>query len=198
MTLAGLELIKPESGDVPSDFRCSKPEFAKYLDADAAYDQGQKMGKVYWAVVGNKVVGYTVLAMGSVDKSRQADLGIDTYGPIPALLIARLATDERYERQGVGRYLTAHAVRLAGKTTMDMGCRIVLANSEPDAVGFYEAAGFVRFEDRRASSASAGWHASGGRLGEAGEDNGEYIPMYIDLGLGELKLSEKGSAQEWR
>lgn len=81
---------------------------------------------------------------------------------------------------------------------MDMGCRIVLANSEPDSVGFYEATGFTRFKDRRASSPSAGWHASGGSLGEAGEGNGEYIPMYIDLGLDELKLSEKGGAQEWR
>ena len=198
MTLAGLDLIKPESGDVPSDFRCRKPEFAEYLDADAAYDQGQKMGKVYWAVVGNKVVGYTVLAMGSVDKSRQADLGIDTFGPIPALLIARLATDERYERQGVGKYMISHAFRLATKTSISMGCRIILANSEPDAVGFYEATGFTRFKDRRTSGPSAGWHASSGRPDKAAEGNGEYVPMYIDLGLDELKLSKKGGAQEWR
>ena len=197
MTLAGLEIIKPGTGDVPSDFRCKKPEFAEYLDASAAYDQEQRMGRMYWAILENKV-GYTVLAMDSVDTKRQVDLGIDTYGPIPALLIARLATDERYEMHGIGRYLISHALRLANKMSADTGYRIVLANSEPDVVGFYEATGFARFGNGRAHGPGEARHASGRGPNVAGEDDSKYVPMYMDLGLVELRVSEKGGVQGWR
>ena len=178
MTLAGLKIIKPGTGDVPGDFRCKKPEFAEYINAIATYDQQQRMGRMYWAVRESKVVGYIVLAMGSMDKGRQVELGIDTYGPIPALLITRLATDERYERQGIGRYLTSHAYRLATKMAKNVGCRIVLANSEPDVVEFYEATGFTRFKSIQAHGPGAARLASGGRSDAAGEDDHEYVSMY--------------------
>ena len=198
MTLAGLKIIRPGTGDVPGDFRCKKPEFAEWLDASAAYDQQQRMGRMHWAVCGNKVVGYTVLAMASVDKGRQVDLGIDTYGPIPALLIARLATDERYERQGIGRYLISHAVRLASIMSADVGCRIVFANSEPDVVRFYEATGFTKFTDIQAPGSDMVRLAFGGHSDAAGECDSEYIPMYIDLGLDELEMRKNGGPQGWQ
>ena len=85
MNIASLQVIKAAGGGVPADFRCKKPEFAEYLDANAAYDQQHKMGRTYWAVHRNRVVGYMTLAMGSAGKERQVDLSIDTHGPIPAL-----------------------------------------------------------------------------------------------------------------
>jgi len=45
---------------------------------------------MYRAVREGEVVGYMMLAMGHVGKERQADPGIDTYWPVPALVIARL------------------------------------------------------------------------------------------------------------
>ena len=198
MTLAGLKIIRPGTGDVPGDFRCKKPEFAEYLNASAAYDQRQRMGRMHWAVCGNKVVGYTVLALGSMDKGWQVDLGIDTYGPIPALLIARLATDERYERQGIGRYLVSHAYRFATKLAENAGCRIVLANSEPDVVGFYESTGFTRFSDIQAPGPGTSRLASAGRSNAVEDGDPEYVPMYIDLGLDELRMRKNGGPQGWQ
>ena len=198
MTLAGLKIIRPGTGDVPGDYRCKKPEFAEYLNASAAYDQRQRMGRMHWAVCGNKVVGYTVLALGSMDKGRQVDLGIDTYGPIPALLIARLATDERYERQGIGRYLISHAVRPATKMAKNAGCRIVLANSEPDVVGFYKATGFTRFSDVQTPGPGTTRLVSGGHSDTAGECDPEYVSMYIDLGLNKLGMRKDGGPHGWQ
>ena len=198
MTLAGLKIVKPGTGDTPGDFRCKKPEFAEYLNASVTYDQRQRMGRMHWAVCGNKVVGYIVLAMGSMDKGRQVDLGIDTYGPIPALQITLLATDERYERQGIGRYLIYHAVRLATKMARNVGCRIVLANSEPDVVEFYKAVGFTRFGDIQTPGPGAARLAPGGRADAAGEDDPEYVPMYIDLGLDKLRMRKNGGPQGWQ
>ena len=178
MADSGLDIVKAGMWEVPEDFKCRKPEFAEYLDVDASYDQQHGMGRMYWAVREGKVVGYMMLALGHMGKERQADLGIDTYGPIPALVIARLATDERHERSGIGRRMTSYAVDLAGRMARDAGCRLVLADSDPDAVGFYEKMGFARFAARQPSG-------HGGAVPEpcsgAGGEGG-LVPMYFDMG----------------
>ena len=173
----GLRIVKAGMWEVPGDFRCSKPEFAEYLDVAAPYDQQQRMGQMYWAVREGEVVGYMMLALGHVGEERQADLGIDTYGPVPALVIARLATDERHERTGIGRHMTSYAVDLAERMALDAGCRLVLADSDRDAVGFYERMGFVKFA--AGSSSGHGGAATVSRNRADGE--GGLVPMYLDL-----------------
>ena len=178
------ELRVAKSGwEVPSGFKRRKPMFAEYLNVNAQYDRQQRMGQVYLALSGDDVVGYMVVAMGSAGAEGQADLGIDTYGPVPALVIAYLATDERYERQGVGTLMVSFAITLASSTAPNMGCRVVLANSEPDTVEFYKKMGFDKFSFTRLPRLGGFWRwlcrrmdASGGK----GED--KYVPMYFDIG----------------
>lgn len=121
-------------------------------------------------------------------------MGIDTHGPIPAPVITRLATDERYERRGIGRYVVSYAVRLARIMAMDAGCRIVLANSEPDAAGFYEAVGFARFGNDRACDPGPIRHGPVEETGADGRRDAEYVSMYIDMGLSELGWPERRPA----
>lgn len=176
-------MVRAGLWDVPPDFRCRKPEFAEYLDVSAAYDQQQRMGRMYWAVHNDDVVGYMMLAMGSVGDERQAELGIDTYGQIPALAIARLATDERHERCGVGRYMASYAIKFARRMAPSVGCRIVLANSAPDAVGFYKKMGFVKFARRPPSGSGDPRNGASKRsVARANEENG-LVLMYLDMGL---------------
>ena len=177
----GLGIVKAGMWEVPGDFKCSKPEFAEYLDVAAPYDQQQRMGRMYWAVRKDKIVGYMMLAMGHVGKRRQADLGIDTYGPVPALVIARLATDERHERSGIGRRMTYYAVGLAGRMVLEAGCRLVLADSDRDAVGFYEKMGFVRFSERPSSGRGGAAPEPRSRAGGGADGGGGLVPMYFDM-----------------
>ena len=130
------------------------------------------------------------LAMGSASRERQVDLGIDTYGRIPALAITQLATDERYERQGVGRYMVSYATRLARTMAGDIGCRIVSANAEPDAVGFYAAMGFNRCTVEQALNPSEAPGSPKKSPGTAGDDEVEYVPMYLDMGQDKLGVSK--------
>ena len=132
---------------------------------------------MYWAIREGEVVGYMMLALGHVGKERQADLGIDTYGPVPALVISRLATDERHERNGTGGQMTSYAIGLAGRMALDAGCRLVLADSDRDAVGFYEKMGFVRFAER--PSSGQGGAVPDPRSSADGE--GGLVPMYLNL-----------------
>ena len=172
-----LDIVKAGMWEVPGDFRCSKPEFAEYLGASASYDQQQRMGQMYWAVREGEVVGYMMLAMGHVGEERQADLGIDTYGPVPALVITRLATDERHERSGIGRRMTYHAVDLAGRMALDVGCRLVLADSDRDAVGFYEKMGFIKF----AASPSSSHGVAAPESCSSADSESALVPMYLNL-----------------
>ena len=180
MWYSELKVSKAIDWYVPTDFRCRVAEFTRYLDADATYDRQQRMGRMYWAWYKGKVVGYMMLAMGHVGKEGQSDLGIDTYGMIPALTIARLATDERHERHGVGNRMIQHAINIAYKLALDAGCRVVLANSEPDAVGFYEKTGFVRFTNRSLFYPDNPSRDPSARRGKSDGDR-QLIPMYVDM-----------------
>ena len=90
---------------MPSDFECEKRDFADYLASSAAYDQLQRMGRLYWALHKDKVVGYMMMAMDRLNKDKQEKLGIDSYGHIPALSISLLAVDKRYEGRGIGSFM---------------------------------------------------------------------------------------------
>ena len=164
--------IKKADGELPSDFECRKQDFVDYLLYNAAYDQQQRMGQMYWALYEDKVVGYMMLAANRLDKDKQKKLGIDSYWHIPALLISLLAVDKRYEGRGIGSFMVQYAQNLAGGVAADMGCRVVLVNSEPDVVEFYKKLKFV----------------------EIGRDD-DYVDMYFDIGVAPLNLTlaEPGS-----
>ncbi len=176
-------MVKAGLWEVPADFRCRKSEFAEYLDANTAYDQQQRMGQMYWAIRNGEILGYMMLALGHAVEERQADLGIDTYGHLPALLITRLATDERHDRQGIGRQMTAHAIEIVGRMALDAGCRIILANSDHDAVGFYEKMGFARFPSELDSGLDRPLREAEGRTETEGHREEGLVPMYLDLGI---------------
>lgn len=172
---------------MPGNFKCRKAEFEEYIRINVQYDQQHRMGRLYWATSDDIVIGYMVLAMGDVGMKMQKDLGIDTYGPVPSLTIARLATDERHERKGIGRLMVSYAIELAREMASDVGCRVVLANSEPDTVGFYEKMGFVKFKAMPSSRPRRFWH----RLCRCTNNEGrnDYVPLYFDVGSEKPTLS---------
>ena len=135
--LGKIGIRRMNADDTIRKFRCSKPEFEEYLAVHALYDQTHQVGQPYVFEHEGRIVGYIVLSMDRLDERKEV-LGIDTFGNIPALLVGRLATDARYERRGVGRSMMEWAVANASLLSRIVGCRVVLVNSEPDVVGFYE------------------------------------------------------------
>lgn len=102
--------------DAPGGVKCQRPELAEYLGAGAQCDRLKGRGQAYRAVPNGNAAGHMVPATGNAGAERQADLDIDAYGPVPALVIAHLAVDERCEKQGVGKAMASYAIALAGKT----------------------------------------------------------------------------------
>lgn len=136
---------------------------------------------MHWATHNGKIVGYMMLAMGHISKEQQEGLGIDAYGHMPSPVIARLATDVRYERQEVGKHMASFAIELAIKMAAEVGCRVVYANSDPDAVGFYEKMGFERFAATPTPSDFDLCHNPHTRRNTDADEWNSLVPMYMDM-----------------
>ncbi|MEK4240516.1 GNAT family N-acetyltransferase [Janibacter sp. FSL W8-0316] len=68
--------------------------------------------------------------------------------PIPAVLLARLAVDERSAGRGVGRQLLVHALRGFVTASRQVGFEMVVVHAfDVDAVTFYTTHGFTPFAD---------------------------------------------------
>jgi GNAT superfamily N-acetyltransferase len=90
------------------------------------------------------VVGYYSLAPGSVSrKAATARAGRSAPEPIPVILLARLAVDQREQGQGLGAALLKDALRRAYAGAEIIGGRAVLVHAiHAEAARFYEKYGF--------------------------------------------------------
>ena len=100
-----------------------------------------------------RIAGYFTLTTGSVDRAAVAGMPrLDRLPgfPIPALLLARLAVDERVQGQGLGRYLLEEAIGLTLMLARNgpVRFRVLLTDAiDEDAARFYEHFGFARLSD---------------------------------------------------
>lgn len=63
--------------------------------------------------------------------------------PIPAVLIAQLGVDIRYQRKGIGALTLGHALQVLSETSKAIGFEVVLVDAIDERAGaFYERYGF--------------------------------------------------------
>lgn len=79
---------------------------------------------------------------------------------MPAIKIARLATDKNYERKGVARLMLKQIFHIVDQISDDAGCRIITVDAKKEAIGFYRKYAFIEVKSKR---------------------NADYIPMYLDF-----------------
>jgi GNAT superfamily N-acetyltransferase len=143
-------VIRPlAESDDPFSFSCGVRELDAYLRHHAMANAAAGIGATY--VVEDREVGiggYVTLAAAGV---RADELGLDARViadlpryPLPALLIARLAVDERCRRRGLGRGLLLFALDEALVARDRVGCVGALVDAKSAATGFYERYGFVQ------------------------------------------------------
>jgi GNAT superfamily N-acetyltransferase len=102
---------------------------------------------------GARLAGYFTLATASVERtSVGAIAALDRLPrfPIPAVLLARLAVDQRVQGQGLGRYLFEEALGLTLQLarTGPVAFRLFVTDAiDSRAARFYEYFGFTRLAD---------------------------------------------------
>lgn len=92
-----------------SFFRCSNDDLNDFLKEDAKKSQEDLISRTYLCLwQNNSILGYLTLVTDTIEvKLIEKDDGVDgyPYPRYPAIKIARLAVDEKFEGWGIGRFL---------------------------------------------------------------------------------------------
>jgi len=109
--------------DGVESFVCGHVARNEFLQRFALVNQRSNSSQTYASCNAGQVAGFYSLAVGSVEPSHSAPRvikGIPRH-PVPVMILARLAIDQRYQRQGLGKALlknallrTVHAADIAG------------------------------------------------------------------------------------
>ena len=137
-----------ENLDVKS-FSCGNKELDEFLTTEEvqAYE-AQGLGRTYLAYYEGHLVAYFTISNDSLRfeylrKRRSFSIPskkiVDAY---PAIKIGRLATATGWQSKGVGRFIIAFVARLALETGAKSGVRLLIVESKPKSVEFYEKCGF--------------------------------------------------------
>jgi len=126
-----------------SRFESRTPDLNAFLKEDAFENQEELISKTYLCYHFNQLVGYINLTTDIIKKEEmREEKHIDVpYKEYPAIKIARLAVDKKYERKGVGRFLLLIAVGKALKISEEVGCRFITVDSKEDSIEFYKKGG---------------------------------------------------------
>ncbi len=149
-----LEIVSyTECHDV-SRFESRTSDLNAFLKEDAFKNQEALISKTYLCYHFDQLVGYITLTTDIIKKEEvQGEERIDVpYKEYPAIKIARLAVDNKYERKGVGRFLLLVAAGKALKISDEVGCRFITVDSKKDSIGFYEKRGGFELVKKRKNS----------------------------------------------
>ena len=128
-----------------SAFDCGEPVLNDWLCRRAFQNQQSGASSTYVILEGMRVVGYYSLAAGSV--AREAAPGRirrNVPDPVPVVVLGRLAVDQGFHGQGLGRALLRDAVLRTLQAADIIGVRAILVHAlSEQAKRFYEQCGFA-------------------------------------------------------
>ena len=143
-----MSLSAPQSLDANhrlEEFDCGKPALTDWLLRHARQAQCGGSAKTFVACDGSRVAGYFSLTVGQIDTldaPERIRRGMGQY-PIPLVILARLAVDLDYQKQGLGFSLLQDAIRRTVAIAEHAGIRTLLTHPiDEDADAFYRRFGF--------------------------------------------------------
>ena len=144
--MSGLRLVLLTADHDLSGFDCGNEQLNRWLVDHALASQKADLARTYLAASGHMITGYVGLTTGSIRPEaapRRYARGMPRY-PLPTILIARLAVDQRHQRQRVGSRLLAEALRLAVAASDTAAARLVVVDAiDEQAADFYRRWGFI-------------------------------------------------------
>ncbi len=128
--------------DHPIDaFDCGQEALNNWLRKHALQNQGAGSAQTYVGLAGDVVIGYYSLAVGQIeycDAPERLQKGLARH-PVPVMLLARLAVEKNWQKQGVGRALLGDAVRRTMQAAEIAGIRALAVHAKDDrARRYYE------------------------------------------------------------
>jgi ribosomal protein S18 acetylase RimI-like enzyme len=115
---------------------------------DALRDQDYLISRTSLCLWKDELVGYFTLTTVTIqvkDVINKDDYK-NKYRYFPAMKIARLAVDSRFERRGIGKHMLFAAIGKVWSIRESVACRYILIDFKIDSIGFYERNGFRKIE----------------------------------------------------
>ena len=127
-------------------FDCGNSFLNEFLKKYALQNQNRYyVGTTY--IISNdekNVIAYITLSGVSIKKTMLKEKY--PYEELPALLIARLAVGEKYQKKVLGKILLTFAIKKALKQAEEVGCIGILVDAKEEAISFYEKYGFEKIK----------------------------------------------------
>lgn len=131
------------------DFICGESALDEWLKNYARAANASESARVLVATTDDDtrvIVGYYALAATQVeppDATERAKKGQPSRRPVPAVLLARLAVDERHQSAGLGRSLLQDVLLRSVEATDAIGIRVLLVHAKHErAKAWYVQYGF--------------------------------------------------------
>jgi GNAT superfamily N-acetyltransferase len=127
-------------------FDCGRDALNRFLRRHALQSQYSGGSQTYVGLVDETVIGYYALAVGSVEQDHAPERvkkGLAKYA-IPIMLLARLAVDLRWQKQGIGAALLKDAILRTLQAADIAGIRALVVHAKDHAARtFYERFDFI-------------------------------------------------------
>lgn len=147
-------LLDPKVHDRAA-FDCGEPSLDAYLKRQATQDAKRDVAMTYVLSPANEptaIAGYYTLSSFAVllaELPEQVARRLPRYDRIPAVLLGRLARDQRYRGTGLGELLLMHALEQSLHVSEQIGAHAVVVDAvNEQAMAFYRRFGFLAFEDQ--------------------------------------------------
>jgi GNAT superfamily N-acetyltransferase len=128
-----------------NDFTCGERVLDDWLKARALHNHREGISRCFVLCADNKVVGYYCLSAGGIH--REAAPGVlrrNMPDPLPIIVLRRLAMDQGYHNQGLGKALLRDAIARVIEASQYIGLVAILVHTlSISAKRFYLSCGFV-------------------------------------------------------
>jgi GNAT superfamily N-acetyltransferase len=133
-------VVKFRANHAIQSFDCGRDELNRYLLRYAWQNQQAGAAQTYVGLAGDAVIGYYTLAVGHVMREEAPERltkGLARH-PVPIMLLARLAVDQRWQGEGVGKALLKDAMLRTLQAADIAGIRAFAVHAKhEDARNFY-------------------------------------------------------------
>ncbi len=130
-------------------FNCGDENLNKYIRSHAQLNDQNNLSKTFICCDKDDVVGFVTLCSSQIEFQEMPNSYQQTMPkyPVPAIKIARLAIDNKYQGQGYGKALLQFAFKKILQVSISTGVKLVVVNAKDSSKKFYERFGFIEIKD---------------------------------------------------
>ena len=128
------QVHKLSVNDQVDSFDCGHVALNEFLQRFALVNQRSNSSQTYVSCNAGHVAGFYSLTVGSVEPSHSAPRmlkGIPQH-PVPVMILARLAIDQKHQRQGLGKALLKNALLRTVQAADIAGIRALLIHAKDE------------------------------------------------------------------